>query len=136
MTRVKIIFYGVVCMALMLSVARCQMARNDAETARGEAKALADGLRDAEAENVQLRDILRRTNDAMNRAVLAAEEAQRIYDERIEKVHDDPDARDWLAQPVPASVCRLFDEDGHSDRDPAVCALDTVPEADGDDTDK
>ena len=136
MTRAKIIFYGVVCMAFMLSVVRCQMAQDAEKSARGEAKALADGLRDAEAENVQLRDILRRTNDAMNRAVLAAEEAQRIYDERIEKVHDDPDARDWLAQPVPASVCRLFDEDGHSDRDPAFCPARPVSEADGDDTDK
>ena len=134
MTRAKIIFYGVVCMAFMLSVVRCQMAQDAEKSARGEAKALADGLRDAEAENTQLRDILRRTNDAMNRAIRAAEDAQRIYDDRIEKVHSDPDARDWLAQPVPASVCALFAEDGNSD--PAVCALDTVPEADGDDTDK
>lgn len=136
MTRAKVIIYAAlfVGMAFLFSAVRCQMARKDAENARGEAKALADGLRDAEAENVQLRDILRRTNDAMNRAIRAAEDAQRIYDERIEKVHDDPDARDWLARPVPASVCRLFDEDGHSD--PAFCPARPVSEADGDDTDK
>ena len=130
MTKAKIIFYAVLCFVLTFAVVRCEAAQDDAKSARSEAEDLANALRDAETENAKLRDILARTNAAMDRALKAAEDAQRMHDERLQTIHDDPDARGWLDSLVPDSVCKLFAADGYC---AASSTSVSVPQADGDD---
>lgn len=129
MTKAKIIFYAILCFILTFAVVRCEAAQEDAKSARSEAKDLASALRDAETENAKLRDILTRTNAAMDRALRAAEDAQRMHDERLQTIHSDPDARSWLDSLVPDSVCKLFAPGGNC---AASSASVSVPQADGD----
>lgn len=83
-----------------------KQAREAAETARGEAEALRGRLEDAERENAEMREILARAYEAVNRASKAVEEAATGHVERVEKIdHADTD---WLMCPLPAGVRDAF----------------------------
>lgn len=84
------------------SSCKVKHAEESARIARSEAESLRAQLRDAEAENARMREILARAYDAVNHAGEAVEEAEKGHAERLEKIDQADD--DWLLCPLPDSV--------------------------------
>lgn len=75
------------------------LARSEAETLRARVEAV-------ERENNEIREILARANEAINRATQAVEEAAYDHVERIETIETvDPD---WLMCPLPDELRDVF----------------------------
>ena len=109
MTGQQIITVAAIFIALASAGASsCQVKRAEeaARIARSETETLRGRLEDVEAENAELREILARAHDAVNRANAALEKASYEHVERLEKINAaNPD---WLICPLPDGVREAF----------------------------
>lgn len=105
-TRVIIVVLSVLTLA-SVGVSSCLI--QQAKIARGEAETMRSRVEALEHENAEIREILARAYDAVNRARDAVEEAATGHVERIEKIdHVD---NDWLVCPLPDGVRDAFRDD-------------------------
>lgn len=108
-SRVIIVILSILSLALV-GASSCLI--QQAKIARGEVETMRSRVESLERENVEIREILARAYDAVNRASDAVEEAATGHAERIEKIDHAND--DWLICPLPDGVRDAFrdDQDG------------------------
>jgi flagellar biosynthesis/type III secretory pathway M-ring protein FliF/YscJ len=105
--RLLYVIVGVVIVALIIALlCYVKQAKISEKNARLEAESLRARVEALECENVEIREIVARANDAVLRATKAVEEAAGEHVERIEKIDSvDPD---WLMCPLPDGVRDAF----------------------------
>lgn len=105
-TSIIIVIMAVVIIASFLLI-RAQ--RNEISRQADEVQRLLVEIQAFEQENVRLRGMMRQANEALERAINAAEKAHEGHDERIQKIDNAP--VDWLMCPVPDDVRSAFCND-------------------------
>lgn len=97
---------GLLALAVVIQCIRLNAAKKELSEYRAKSEGLEIALRDSEAENQRLRELIVRANNALEEGLKRIEEAKRQYDERNEKIDDAP--ADWLQCPLPDEVRDAF----------------------------
>ena len=105
---IAIVIYSLVCLGLSLVIAECsgRNAQRDIQAAQDKASEAQAALAAALAENATLREYTRRSDDAVQRATKAIQEALGKRDERRQSI--DNSSHDWLMCELPGGVRDAF----------------------------
>lgn len=129
---IAIVLYSLVCLGLSLVIAECsgRNAQRDIQAAQDKASEAQAALAAALAENATLREYTRRSDDAVQRATMAIQEALGKHDERRQSI--DKSSHDWLMCELPGGVRDAFaDYEACGGNSAAVGASDAVRETHG-----
>lgn len=104
------IAYAIACVIISIIVIHYfeESAQEQINQARIEAATTKVALQTVSSENDKLREMMSRANEAVERVIDVIEKTQRDHDERIQTIHDDPSASDWLVCDLPDSVRNAF----------------------------
>lgn len=104
---------GMLALAVVIQCFRLSGMKKDLELSNEKLEVVEAALRNSEAENQKLRELITRANNALEEGLKQVEEAKKVNDQRMDKIDDAPS--DWLQCPLPDDVREAFGAYCYSD---------------------